>query len=368
MARIVSPLTNDAAAFQTAVNQLVAGGGGDTPEAQLSGVMTALDGLDWQVGATKVAIVITDALGKDPEPITGYTRAQAAQRALEIDPVAIYGVNVSTLQSVTDWMAPMAQATAGQVAVLGQGQTLSDLLGDVINEIALSPVGVLGGPYFAASGNPVFFDADRSFDPDAELVSYKWDFDGNGTTDQTTTDPKVAYTYPGAYTGIAVVRVVSADGGEALASAVVTVDSAGLADDVAVAPTAASASVTGPGQVTVTWTPAANDRADGYVINLSGTALFRSSPVGAGNSVTVTGLDLSEPQTFSVQAANEYGRSPGTVTAPVGGASTWGSAVRVNDDATTTAQVGQDVAIGANGAAVAAWQVEGCPQPAEREQ
>jgi Mg-chelatase subunit ChlD len=356
VARIVSPLTSDAEDFQTAVNQLVAGGGGDTPEAQLSGVMTALDGLDWQPGATKVGIVITDALGKDPEPITGYTRAQAAQRALEIDPVAIYGVNVSTLQSVTDWMAPMAEATAGEVAVLGQGQTLSELLGDVINEIALSPVAVLGGPYFAASGNPVFFSADRSFDPDAELVSYKWDFDGDGTTNQTTTEPKVAHTYAGAYSGIAVVRVVSADGGEALASAVVTVDTAGLADDAAVAPTAASASVTGPGQVTVTWTPAPNDRADSYLVRLSDTALLRSSAVGAGNSVIFTGLDLSQPQTFTVQAANEYGPSAGTVTASVGGGSAWSPSVRVNDDSGSTNQSAPDVALAPDDTAHAVWR------------
>lgn len=316
VARIKSPLTNDAEAFQAAVNQLVAGGGGDGPEAQLSGVMTALDGLDWKVGATKIAIVITDNVGKDPEPVTGYTRAQAAQRALEIDPVAIYGVSVAG-QVPKDWMVPMAEATAGQVAVLGQGQTLSNLLGDVIDDIALSPVAVLGGPYFAASGNPVFFSADRSFDPDAELVSYEWDFDGNGTTDQTTTGPTVEHTYPGAYSGIAVVRVVSADGGEALGSAEVTVDTAGLADDVAVAPAAAAASLTAPGEVTVTWTPAANDRADGYTIRLDGTHVLRYAEAGSGNSMTFTGLDLGEPLTFSVRAANEYGQSPATVTDPI---------------------------------------------------
>jgi Mg-chelatase subunit ChlD len=319
VSRIVLPLTADAEDFQTAVNGLVAAGGGDVPEAQLSGVMTALDGLDWQAGATKIGIVITDAVGRDPEPVTGYTRAQAAQRALEIDPVAVYGVNVSTLQSVTDWMRPIADATAGEVAVLGQGQTLSDLLADVMNEIALNPVAVLGGPYFAASGNPVFFDADRSFDPDADLISYKWDFDSDGTTDQTTTEPKVAHTYSGTYSGIAAVRVVSADGGEALGSAVVTVDAAGLADEAAVAPTAASASVTGPSEVTVTWTPAPNDRADDYVVRLSDSALLRSTPVGAGNSVTIAGLDLSLPMTFSAQAANEFGLSAGVSTAPVGG-------------------------------------------------
>ena len=90
VSRLDLPLTNDETAFQTAVNGLVADEGGDTPEAQLSGIMTALNQLQWRNGATKVAVVITDAPGKDPEPVTGFTRAQVSQRALEIDPVAIF--------------------------------------------------------------------------------------------------------------------------------------------------------------------------------------------------------------------------------------------------------------------------------------
>jgi Tol biopolymer transport system component len=183
----------------------------------------------------------------------------------------------------------------------------------------MSPVARLHGPYFGVTGNPVHFSAAQSFDPDADLVSYEWDFDGNGTTDQSTTDPIVDHTYTGDYTGIAAVRVVSADGGKALASANVTVDTDGLADVAPVAPTAASASATGPGQVTVTWTPAANDHADGYTVRLLDTALFRYSPVGTGNSVTITGIDLSQPRAFSVRAANGYGGSSETITAPVGG-------------------------------------------------
>ncbi len=319
VSRVDLELTSDGTAFQTAVDALVADEGGDTPEAQLSGLMTALNGLDWQAGATKAAVVITDAPGKDPEPVTNLTRAQVSQRALEIDPVAIYGVDVYNDPAVTGFMQPLAAATAGEVFVLDPGESLSDLLEGVLNTVAMSPVAKLDGPYFAVTGNPVHFSAAGSFDPDAELVSYKWDFDGNGTTDQTTSGPTVDHSYPGEYTGIAAVRVVSADGGEALASVNVTVDYAGLADVAPVAPAAASASVSGPGQVTVTWTPAANDHADGYTVRLSDTMLFRYSPVGTGNSVTITGIDLSQPQTFSVRAINEYGRSPDTVTASVGG-------------------------------------------------
>lgn len=319
VSRVALDLTNDGAAFQTAVSGLVADEGGDTPEAQLSGLMTTLNELEWQVGATKAAVVITDAPGKDPEPVTNFTRPQVSQRALEIDPVAIYGVDVINDPAVADFMQPLAADTAGEVVVLQPGQSLSDLLEGLLNTVALNPVATLHGPYFADVGDPVHFTAAGSFDPDGELASYEWDFDGDGSVDQTTTAPVVDHTYPAAFSGFAAVRVVAADGGEALATAAVTVQSGGLTPVAPVTPAAASASVTGPGAVTVTWTPAPNDNADGYTVRLDDTILYRYVEVGSGNSVTITGLDLSEPQTFSVRAANEYGQSPAAVTSPVGG-------------------------------------------------
>ena len=356
VARVVQELTDDAGAFQAGVNSLSAQGGGDTPEAQLSGVMTALDELDWANGATKVGVVITDALGKDPEPITGYTREGVAQHALEIDPVAIYGVNVGTLQGVSDWMQPMADQTAGEVFTLGPGQTLSDLLADVIDTVAFSPVASLGGPYFAETGSPVHFHADRSFDPDGALVSFAWDFDGDGSSDQTTSDASVNHTYPGNYAGFAAVRVVSTDGGEALATAQVTVDPQGLADDVPLAPTAVDAEVTGAGEVTVSWTPAGGDRADGYKVTAVDNRLTRFVEAGGSNAVVITGLDLSEARTFTVRAHNGFGDSDEVAAAPVGGGSAWSSPTRINDDTGTTAQIQPAIAIGSDGAAHAVWR------------
>jgi Mg-chelatase subunit ChlD len=321
VSRLELPLTGDASAFQAAVDRLVANEGGDTPEAQLSGLMTALNELDWQDGATKVAIVITDAPGKDPEPITGLTRAQVSQRALEIDPVAIFGVDVIGFAQVQDFMRPMAEATAGEVFVLQGGQSLSDLLFDVIDVVAFNPVATLNGPYFAAVGTAVHFRASGSFDPDGEIASYEWDFDGNGVTDVTTSTPDVEHVYEGAFDGLAAVRVIAADGGEALATAEVTVDSVGLAAHTPLKPTSATATVTGPNEVTVTWVPAADDRADHYVVRLRDSLLARGTAAGDGTSVVFSGVDPSQSLEFIVRAVNEFGYSAGAV-ATVGGADT----------------------------------------------
>ena len=41
----------------------------------------------------------------------------------------------------------------------------------------------------------VTFDASASYDPDGQIVEYRWDFDGDGVVDLTTTDPTVRFTY-----------------------------------------------------------------------------------------------------------------------------------------------------------------------------
>jgi hypothetical protein len=55
-------LTDDAAAFQAAVDGLLASGGGDLPEASLDAVMLALSpALAWRAGAQRLIVVVTDA-------------------------------------------------------------------------------------------------------------------------------------------------------------------------------------------------------------------------------------------------------------------------------------------------------------------
>ncbi len=319
VARVELQLSNDVAAFQAAVDALEADEGGDIPEAVYSGIMTTLNELDWRSGATKAMVVIADAPGKDPEPVTGYTQADVVNRALEIDPVALYALNVAEWSEVTDFFVPLAEQTAGAVLELQPGQTLSDALFEVLDVISLSPVAFLNGPYIAETGTPITFRAYPAFDPDGEIVSYEWDFDGDGMVDLTTTVPEVEYTYPGEFDGLVVLRVVSSDGGTALASAEVRVDSVGLADDYPLPPSSAEAAVTGPGEVTVSWTPAADDRADGYRVYFADGTLAGHVFANDPHSLTMDQLDLSEPVSFIVASSNEYGLSAGVETGPVGG-------------------------------------------------
>ncbi len=355
VARVDLGLTGNIGDFQNAVNQLTATGGGDTPEAQLSGVMAALDGLDWKAGATKAEIVITDAPGKDPEPVTGYTRDQVAQHAREIDPVAVYGVNVGTDQSATDFFGPLTAGTAGQVLVVQPGQTLGDALFAVLNIVHLKPVATLNDAYIGETGTAIHFSAEGSFDPDGELVSYEWDFDNDGTVDATTTDPFVDHLYPGDFNGVASVRVVSSDGGSAIATATVRVmTEASLAALMPAAPTSAAASATGPSQVTLTWTPAASDRAVAYLVTLADGTPLAGVLAADPHSVVVDGVDLGSPVSFRVVAQNDYGNSAAAETAPVGGAG-WGPSVRVNDVAGSAISSAPSVALGPDGAGYAVW-------------
>jgi alpha-tubulin suppressor-like RCC1 family protein/Mg-chelatase subunit ChlD len=329
VARVDLQLTSDSSAFQTAVNALTASGGGDTPEAQLSGIMAALDGLSWANGATKAVVVITDATGKDPEPITNFTRASVSQHALEIDPVAIYGVSVSTT-SVADWILPLANATAGDVVTLQSGQSLSDALSALFDSVHANPIAKLDSPVIVQTGTAANFDASDSFDAVATITSYKWDFDGNGSVDRTTTTPTTSYTYPGEFHGSASVEVVANDGRSAIAIADVSVDSVGLANLLPVAPTVATASVSGANQVTVSWTPATSDRADGYKVALADGTVVGFVKATDPHSIVIDDVDLSQPLSFYVRAANAYGSSGAAVTplvggGPIGAAKAWGS-------------------------------------------
>ncbi|HAF70858.1 TPA: hypothetical protein DCL37_05870 [Candidatus Acetothermia bacterium] len=42
----------------------------------------------------------------------------------------------------------------------------------------------------------ITLDASASYDPDGRIVEYRWDFDGDGVVDLSSTDPTVRYTYP----------------------------------------------------------------------------------------------------------------------------------------------------------------------------
>ena len=76
------------------------------------------------------------------------------------------------------------------------------------------------------AGETVAFDASSFTDPDSKIVGYDWDFDGDGTVDRTTTQPKTSYAYPAAGSFVASVAAKDFRGGAGKATRTITVTGA----------------------------------------------------------------------------------------------------------------------------------------------
>lgn len=104
----------------------------------------------------------------------------------------------------------------------------------------------------------------------AERAHNSWDLDGDGFTDEVTTEPTINHVYPPGYGGVMQVLVVDDLGRSANASASVLVEAdpvRGLTARVPTATAMAADATAGDNQVdlTVTWTPGI-DRPDRWVV------------------------------------------------------------------------------------------------------
>lgn len=299
-------LTNDIGAFEAAVAGLNASGGGDYPEAMLSGISTALEEMPWRPGATKAAVVIGDAPGKDPEPNTGLTRAAIAQRALEIDPVNLYNVITGGGSEVEAFFQPLAETTDGEIIRASGDTTLTEALFETLTSISDKPVAVANGPYIAPIGEQIRFSAEGSYAVEGEITDYAWDFDADGSVDVSGDQPVATFTYPGAYDGLAIVEVTTSTGDTAIASAEVTVDDVGLGDRLPLAPLTTEASSDGTETTTISWTTPEDDRATGYLV-LDGDGNLLAVAAEGATQATVETSRLGNGA--YVVASNEFGRS-----------------------------------------------------------
>jgi len=109
------------------------------------------------------------------------------QAAPTLTPDQIKQILVATATPMPS--CPVTACGAGYVNAMAAVQQ-ARLVGDVPPVAALTATPSVGG-----SPLTVTLDASASHDPDGSVAQYRWDFNGDGVVDATTTTPMVSYTY-----------------------------------------------------------------------------------------------------------------------------------------------------------------------------
>lgn len=295
-AKIVSGLSEDQAAFQAGLDTLTADGGGDWEEAGLHALLTAFNGLSWKNGATKAAVVLTDAPFHNPDVVDGSTIDSVAKRSLEIDPVNVYPVIPSAIES---YYTDLATKTSGQV-IRDDGDTEAALT-RALTKIEQRPTALLKNTeYIATPGQEVIFDASDSYVIDATITKYQWDFNGDGTFEQESTSPIAKYTYTQKLDGTMQVRLTASNGTIANASAIVKIGTY-------VEPTQPNAPINvtakilstknGISTVKLDW-KAADARADKWAVMVNGISLGHTPKTQ--NTIEIRDIERKEDVELSV--------------------------------------------------------------------
>jgi lysophospholipase L1-like esterase len=214
--------SSDRAAINSAIAAISVSGGGDGPETVLSGIKTAVD-QPWRDGAKKAIIVLGDAPPHDPEATSHLTSSLVINAALAVDPAEIYPVLINPYAELTAAFEPLATGTGGQVVTSTGGEDVVDALAEVLKDVSSAPIASAGGPYAGDVGEAIPLSASASLDPDGSITSYEWDFDGNGTYDQTTPTPLTEHTYDTPFDGQLSVRVTDDNDLQTVAMAPVTI-------------------------------------------------------------------------------------------------------------------------------------------------
>lgn len=291
-ARILSGLNGDVSDFQTKLDAIRVDGGGDSPEAVLHALSAAFEGLEWRNGATKAAVILTDAGFHNPDVVDSSTIASIAKRSLEIDPVNVYPVVPTSFASRYEELAEM---TSGQV-IENTGDA-EEALNKALTKIATRPVVQLPlNAYYAPVGETVYFDASSSYSVDSEITRWDWDFDGDGVyeVEDGTSQEKFTYSVAGDFN----IQVRATDANDGIASHSVPVHIGTITGTEGQPAPVTEVTVTGNGtEATVSWTTE-EQPTGGWGISVNGVHI--GGYVADARQATITDLDRSSEIEFGV--------------------------------------------------------------------
>jgi hypothetical protein len=173
----------------------------------LDGILVATDQMTWRNDVARHIIVITDedttdvsSDGRDIHEVISYIK----QKNIE--------VSVVTAEMVEPYLMEYQNPEKNKEIVTEDGYYIfseydSSTQGviEILNNIRTAPaVTMNAGSYATPLNETVYFSvANSAPQPGTSIASYKWDFDGNGTIDTTTTTPIASYSYDteGSYSG-----------------------------------------------------------------------------------------------------------------------------------------------------------------------
>lgn len=199
--------TADLNTFQSALDTIKLEGGGDNSESALSALLYTMNKLQWQKGANKAVILLTDTSYHSPD-LDGTTLPQVVQRSLEIDPVNVFA---TTVNHMLWYYQPLTKATGGATYLAGP---------NVIQPVLARPHLQLNQEFYAATTNDTLSFTVTSSSP---INHYEWDLDGDGEFESTTADSTVTHTYTAPFNKYIQVKAVPESGLAATASALVRI-------------------------------------------------------------------------------------------------------------------------------------------------
>ncbi len=183
--------------------------GGDVNESLLSAAYLAMGELDWQWGATKSIVVVTDA-GYHAKDYQDVDLPQVIARSLSIDPVNIY---VIAPEQLADTYAELTSQTNGKFFGLKKlseenASANQSIMQSLTAEVLNRPVAKLGlSEYSGLIGDEMTFDASESYSQNGKKLSYEWDLDGDGVFESQPTGATVTKQYDQVFDGYIQVRV-----------------------------------------------------------------------------------------------------------------------------------------------------------------